>query len=1762
MFLIFVTLHISACMRHKPFSEEAKQNKYFGDDGDFDYQGTVGTPQDNVTTFKNIRGWQIPLYQTYQFKAKVVDANASRTSLRDFKFAILDEDGNPVCMDEGEGREPKCEYIATPSSEIVWVEKIPYDYFKAEATPVRIIRKIKGLGGRTGTRTIVLELNPWAKSRNLPNAFIDRTNEVTDEMARVIVSPGYRSADLFKAHGEKDSSELVVRGEPTRQVYEATDPILVTRSNKLETLSDDYQANDLVFSKYAPTEFVKRRNQAKQNSSIFEPVNELILGQNRIYVYREKNTNLPDIDGLKFDLTLKMKLGFKYSNQMSGYNIAEISAGRFRVHAHLVLEPSDGAQPVLLTPGLQPVEATVERDNDLQLDYKTIIPYYPSSGIIRMAVKIYPLGVDSLKPLDLLYTVGRFSELIGRGGMLEVARSRNNGFDFDEYVGAAINGSKAFELGNVDVSRDFQVGPLDIRFRTVEAGETAAQRTVIFRVQTDVFNEMASIREGDNVPFEIVSVHRDYNDPNNTSKWKFVRLTNGEKPNDPARVRAGKITWFDTITHKYYQKEELVERDIFITKWKPGLDLQKQIRDWVVSAKGEMPDDKTLPNGIQKLKIYLNPWDEKFGTFGMDARETPELFLKNVREREKIPTRFFIGDFGYETLRFRYKIDKDMNLNVKKTVLLNLTPRVLRYSSILEGINSVYNLRDGIYLMKTAIQKDYLDPAARNEADLYQIPLRVDGDFKNLPTQNDPGIDPSIAPPIKLGTDGERSQVEYGGRVVTNRFLPDGTPNPNAFSIPYEDPRRKRAMSMVKKLVRVNSGRVITPVEFSIEDLRLMRIRQQFFVQLEPVNQLRWQLVNHVTERFEQIFQLKVGKNSPILDKMTEAEQDGLKHLITRALDALATAVTDDVTISKLEDLESILQDPKVQSAFNDLARAQFNGQTLDLRLRDILLELKKEREFNMPTLHLNEEAVTRQQELAEEELEKDKKEHDDQVKTLEDLAKKNSEITERPTISEDQCGETTSVKVYEDTEAKQTISDSENLDPTTRSLLPFDTGIYGEKYLDTLSKFNPFQNADEQFFASIKTQDTLNKILTNDFTLAPAFSSVSNLDLLVDQKSGITPRTFVGPMTFLYNTNRGSLRPTDNLDEAYCETDDCNSLNSSIDSQYGEIQNYSYEKSPYHGSIAHFQNVTFNDQYVVDEKTGEKKLVKEGLETMFNRLEQQKVAYTYAEGLLTRFLDYFDMSYVSLRDRPIERLQCRDDVTPGSHCYVRDREKTVVLNTFIDEYSDTVNEIVNLDYKQTPIVDAKFQKLSTSLRARGQDARDHTKITNHSFPWGFVSPKYGKDMERCELGLPGLELVCNSNNEHKKLGGLMRSYDTEVAYSSPTKEELESIIRYPFKGHQMVPSKSAIFDQSTQSKMCDLLVYGEIGRRAKALVQTEEDKLELRRDLFEMARRCQQDIANELEPVVIERKFRIFETGRYYFLGGKSMNVQAGQGVRVGSGVRVSRNFGSRPLRIVTGIIEKGKSYIERTLGLLSGSFDFSYSIQTDNGYYEDTSILQGTYLVMQNAEFEVELTKYEQCLTVRWNPDFVEKYSRHVNFIDGKFSDFYVGALYLCSGVEENTPIAVNEKYYYFTQHFTEGDMLDPADIHNHPWLLALRGVREFRAFMLILKSWEKVGKDQYNPEFVSGEDMIDFFGFIKNDLDGIRQKMKGDTETFFSRHRVTTREEWPIHQMVTTYKRVLPTFNGTYTQLSDTDYKDRTWPWATGEPGDVMQESICTR
>ena len=97
------------------------------------------------------------------------------------------------------------------------------------------------------------------------------------------------------------------------------------------------------------------------------------------------------------------------------------------------------------------------------------------------------------------------------------------------------------------------------------------------------------------------------------------------------------------------------------------------------------------------------------------------------------------------------------------------------------------------------------------------------------------------------------------------------------------------------------------------------------------------------------------------------------------------------------------------------------------------------------------------------------------------------------------------------------------------------------------------------------------------------------------------------------------------------------------------------------------------------------------------------------------------------------------------------------------------------------------------------------------------------------------------------------------------------------------------------------------------------------------------------------------------------------------------------------------------------------------------------------------------------------------------------------VCGDVTD-TPESVIEDYYYFTQHFTAGDMLDEGNLLNHVWLLALRGKRDFATFINTIKA---------KPVGIKGEVISD-------------------------------KEEYALTKLTESYLQILPTFPGMYSPV----------------------------
>lgn len=183
--------------------------------------------------------------------------------------------------------------------------------------------------------------------------------------------------------------------------------------------------------------------------------------------------------------------------------------------------------------------------------------------------------------------------------------------------------------------------------------------------------------------------------------------------------------------------------------------------------------------------------------------------------------------------------------------------------------------------------------------------------------------------------------------------------------------------------------------------------------------------------------------------------------------------------------------------------------------------------------------------------------------------------------------------------------------------------------------------------------------------------------------------------------------------------------------------------------------------------------------------------------------------------------------------------------------------------------------------------------------------------------------------------------------------------------------------------------------------------------------------------------------------------------------------------------------------VGLKTGLFDIGakrseswdaseghgYSMRKGSGF----GIGAGTYLVMQHSRFRFWLEDYERCVIMKpvgpkadqalkdvldnnraprwqpyqWPPSLTDNpsASQAREKLKARLkTDLYLNllesGLRVCEG-ELRHDLPILEDYFYITQHFVEGHLQDSKDRRNLPWLIQIRGMRDFKVFIESLEN-----------------------------------------------------------------------------------------------------------
>lgn len=1693
---------------------------------------------------------------------------------------------------------------------------IPDFNFLANSYNLVLHYKIESLAGGLGTMVRRVIFNPWEVYRNngKMNGVFDYSDYDSSEWPegeRLVEAEDIRNALMGRGKFKNVDAQLFLSGLVVEPIQREKERIA--------------QYNDILDG-LSPEEKKERQK-----------LDKLMLKQTGYHINLNMRSNLmvrlKDVGGVPHDVP--------------------INSGRFRVFMNLVCDGcNESTEKYLLSSNLAQVTGRTGSafswdvdQNGLQVSYPLLLNRNTQKGRVSLLLMVVPEDstFEGMKPFVGQMDLGNFNSWFGKTGPMfkfDENFKPMSEVNYDKFMKTLEEAKVPKKLATLRDQKRYYFGPLKMRFVRIMPGESATDRTLMYSVYSCVRHGAYGYRVGRGLQFEVTT------DDKVRGTHTMKRATNED----------GCLTWFGFLSHKYYRKEVL-EKKTSIVKYVGTLSCEKlesENKDEVETARireqcrAEKADDQSGVNKNGERNIlntykhsftyYMNPWDEKW-TFGWDEPDMPINYPQQIAEERKTApvSKLFIADFKYTTMGFRYSIDKYLNLKVKKAVLLQAYPYVLKYNSIVRGRLGTEKLRDGVYLMKVALQKDYLDPAAKGVR-IYDEKLKNPiylADTRNaenfvLDRQFMDNINPEdylTEEELKNLDEDERMElarerVSYqdafpnafdrfkeldpsaGGSKGTAAmtYAPDGRSGDHIDHelIEATDLRedKKEFISTQTKLVRVLGGMIITPIEFEVDDLRLMRIRNQFFIQLQTIDEhkLRYatmidqtfkdmNLDGYIEERYEELFKA--------LDKIDDIESEIARLKLDQIEDGELKKKAENDLRLRLGDLETaknhlngllgLNQFKEGSEAYQkrqdeiaarlyrlDQYRQMINEGVNGLSNLAIFRNDKRGR-INRIMERLDEEAPLTA--TSKEQFDKNKNALANTVNRNNDLEGK--EITESPDL-ENGVEEEYVGAVDKDPFLKFFFMDTNTSGPEALR------GIYDYKIQQAEEAGNEVR-AEE--LRKLQIDDFMDTLKIADFTESPLTPSF-DFDMLRndgehdpslakdDGKSGLPSRTFVGPLTFVFNTNGSTLRPTDILNEKYCTTAFCEqnemikqgvppskvqTTNQLLDKsaaeatgrqegefsyssdpvyRMGDSVNADYENNKYYGYLKAYHGKT------VDDWIKERKKVKE---REYRKMEEG--------SQIINFVKTFDLKYVLMNDNPESRLKGIDHKCAQNIDLSEDRKAIKSCFKDITDGEDVLSK--NSLLKMLNERQYNFPYPNTSMLSKSKTIKDNFKRTEAEI----------KEQDIMDIMRHGWR---NTNEIDPATSRLLMTRMcfvlTQNLFGSDFYQRENRFIEPHYRERRT--QERAQFAMGEVEALCQRYVnniYGYTGAKGwwnggkKKHAQANEDGT---------------PIKHKYSPIVMERKVRAYNTtDRYVYRGGKSLNINVNAGFTLSSsnGIKVSTSASYKPWDWVKDTVGSFP-IVGGIMKAVFNGFGISRSNARDEsaGRTQGTNVTAGTFLVNQQATFDIEIGEYERCMVVRFHPAFLkdaftilDEYEESRTMMpelgryrkDGEPRSFKYfdedmvekQGLLICSGKREDKCLPVKEKYYYFTQHFTEGDMLDTADLHNHPWLLQMRGYRDFQVFTASIGARE--------VEYIDGNNWLkETMGRTLNDAATF--KMNGShVENRAPELRIIDQSseiDWPLKELSKTYFEVLPTFPGLYTYMDETGEHVEEWPYRNTNPG----------
>lgn len=372
-------------------------------------------------------------------------------------------------------------------------------------------------------------------------------------------------------------------------------------------------------------------------------------------------------------ITLSLELRPTISIQMSKMNgeifLRPLTSGKFIGQLSMIhVYQHEGKEIRRKMAESQPLDI-IMHNSSLSIQSNLTLQAIPTRGQVYVGLKLRPVdGPEGLKEFHGLYLMGDFDSFKGVFlTKLATTAAQNTQFNLENYVTTDIKELQTNSETNQiedDVYQKPKLEVAQLEFKWVRVGkETTQTREVVYNIK-------ACVRNGIDQKYaraHTFKVTKFSSNEDSAAKTVEVKTDNNSC-----------INWDESITVNYFECQHYLKGFVRIENKDYGMD--------------------------QRLDVIVNPW-ENSASFARDMRyvDLTEKVLLTCQNEAKPKTQIQLDTYAYNALSYSYAIDNNMTLWMHKKVQFRLEPKLLTYSSLQNGRMDSEKLRDGIYLLKTAI---------------------------------------------------------------------------------------------------------------------------------------------------------------------------------------------------------------------------------------------------------------------------------------------------------------------------------------------------------------------------------------------------------------------------------------------------------------------------------------------------------------------------------------------------------------------------------------------------------------------------------------------------------------------------------------------------------------------------------------------------------------------------------------------------------------------------------------------------------------------------------------------------------------------------------------------------------------------------------------------------------------------------------------------------------------------------------------------------